>query len=253
MNYIKKLNFLLFLLSLNFLAAQSSTERLEKAYQLQTALKYEQAIQQYENLIGKGFYSSDLYFNTAMAFYGQEDLGHAILYLEKAARLSPYDETVNTNLKLLQNEQLDALLPLPKFFLKAWRDSFAARLSPNAWGVLAILFSLLTAVSLILWILKKMNKWRKFQILATPIFLFLAMAFLFLGNSRSTTLDIQNEAVVTAPSLDLYIAPGDDADKDGEIHAGLKVNVLDQFEGWMKIRLVDGREGWVKLDGVGVI
>lgn len=253
MNYIKKGSLILLFLGIQLLTAQSATERLEKAYQSQTALKYEEAIQEYESLMEQGFYSSDLYFNTAMAYYNQENLGNAILYLEKAVRLSPYDETVNTNLKLLQNEQIDALLPLPKFFLKAWWDNFAARLSPNIWGVLAVLSSFLTAVLLTLWVLKKIKKGRKKQILAVPFFLLLAIMFFFLGNSRANTLAIDNEAVILSLELSLYIAPGEDAEVDSKIHAGLKVDVLDQFEDWMKIRLVDGREGWVKLDGVGVI
>ncbi len=252
MNYIKKLSFLL-LFGTQLLVAQTTAERLEQAYQAQTALQYDQAIQEYEKLMEEGFYAADLYFNAAMAYYGKEDLGNTILYLEKANRLAPYDMEISKNLELIRNEQEDALLPLPTFFLKAWWDAFAARLSPNAWGLMAILCSLVATLLLGFWTLKKMNQWRKFQLLGMTAFLLLAITFFFLGNSRANTLAIDNEAVILSPSLDLYIAPGEDADIDSTIHAGLKVDVLDQFEGWMKIRLVDGREGWVKLDGVGVI
>lgn len=253
MNYIKKISFLLFFLSTQLLVAQSSNERLEQAYQAQTALKYDEAIQQYKSLMDEGFYSADLCFNTAMAYYGKEDLGHTILYLEKASRLAPYDHAVSKNLELIRNEQEDALLSLPTFFLKAWWDTFTARLSPNSWGIMAILSSILAALFLLLWVLKKMNGWRKFQLLGMSIALVLAVVFLFSGNSRATILTTEKEAVILDYALDLHIAPGEDTDIDSTIHAGLKVEILDQFEDWMKIRLVDGREGWVKLNGVGII
>ena len=249
----KLLFFISFFIALQCLPAQTAEDRLQEAFRAQQSLKYDEAIQGYESIMKDGYFSADLYFNTAMAYYHKGTLGSAILYLEKAKRHAPYDHQINTNLSLIQNEQVDGLLPLPTFFLKSWWDNTAARLSSNTWAFLSIFFSILAATGFGLWILKKLPDLRKYQLIISPTLLTFAIFFFFLGQSRQATLNLKNEAVVTVSALDMFIAPGEDADKDGEIHAGLKVTILDQFEGWMKIRLIDGREGWVKTEGMGII
>jgi len=52
------------------------------------------AIGHYEQLVDAGVRDPDVYFNLATAYARHHDLGHAILYFERASRLSSSDDDI---------------------------------------------------------------------------------------------------------------------------------------------------------------
>lgn len=241
---------------------QSAEERAQAAFQQLDAQRYPQAISAYEQLLQEGYSSAGLHYNLGLAYYRTEKLGPAILQMEKAQKLAPYDKEVRKNLDLLRNEQEDGLLPLPTFFLYDWWHRIAARLQPDTWSVLAIFFTFIGVALLMSWSWFRNGAgtpaWYPTQ-RATQLpfysatLILLAILFIFFANSRTTALAREDQAVILPKTVAVHIAPGDDTEVDFQLHEGLRVQLLDDFEGWRKIELVDGRTGWVLKDAVGVI
>lgn len=241
---------------------QSAEERAQEAFQQLDAQRYPQAISTYEQLLDEGYSSAGLHYNLGLAYYRTEKLGPAILQMEKAKKLAPYDKEIRKNLDLLRNEQEDGLLPIPTFFLYDWWHRIAARLQPDTWSVFAIFFTFIGVGLLMSWLWfpngTSTPAWyptkRATQL---PFYgatlILLAILFIFFANSRTMALARADQAVVLPKTVDVRIAPGDDTEVDFQLHEGLRVRLLDNFEGWRKVELVDGRTGWVLEDEVGVI
>lgn len=257
---------LLILLSLLIVAtcgwSQSAEERAQTAFQQLDAQRYPLAISTYEQLLNEGYSSSELHYNLGLAYYRTEKLGPAILQMEKAKKLAPYDKEIRKNLDLLRNEQEDGLLPIPTFFLYDWWHRVAARLQPDTWGVLAIFFTFIGAAILMNWLWFRNGAgtptWYPTKRAAQLPFygamlILLAILFIFFANSRTKALARTDQAVILFKKAEVRIAPGTDTEIDFEVHEGLRVRLLDNFEGWRKIELVDGRTGWVQDAEVGVI
>ncbi|MEL7221651.1 MAG: tetratricopeptide repeat protein [Bacteroidota bacterium] len=236
------------------LNAQTDTERAAAAFRQQEAQQYTEAISTYEGLLTAGYGSADIHFNLAMAYYDQQQLGKAILHLEKAYRIKPYDEAVSKNLELLRNEQEDGILPLPTFFLKDWWNTLGARLSPDVWGGLSLLLLFIGCFLLgtRVWYKQKAdspawytNRKKQWPLLGASA-LVLAILFVLLANTRKTALNRMDEGIITTPTAGLYVAPDESTEVTLEIHEGLHARIVDEFEGWLKITLSDGQEGWTK-------
>jgi hypothetical protein len=58
------------------------------------------------------------------------------------------------------------------------------------------------------------------------------------------------EAVVLAPSAKVLEFPGDSARTSFEVHAGLKVRLLEHSGRFVRIRLPNALEGWTAEDAV---
>ena len=241
--------------------AQSAEEVAHQGNQQLGAQRYEQAIASYESLLAQGYSSASLHYNLGMAHYHASALGAAILHLEKAYKLAPYDGQIEKNLELIRNEQKDGLLPLPTFFLYNWWHNIAARLQPDAWAVLAVVFIILGALGLAGWFRYRkaanaptwFTRWRRRLLIAAPILLVLSLLFVLFATTRTAALASKNQAVLLSPEVVVYATPDENSDQGLTLHEGLRVRLLDTYEGWRKIELVDGRSGWVKSDQLAEI
>ncbi|RME94524.1 MAG: hypothetical protein D6772_14470 [Bacteroidetes bacterium] len=225
----------------------------EAAYAAQIRGQYAQAIALYDSLLKAGYTSADLHYNLSLAYHAQGDLGRAILHLEKAARLKPYDREIQTNLRLLRNEQQDGILPLPQFFLKNWILSLGARLAVDTWAVLACLFAVLAVLILAAGLRGWALPMRKLWPLGMSILMVLSILCVVVAAYRSKELARTDQGVLLPAELTPRVAPAADAEDQFTVHAGLRVRILDRFEDWTKIQLPDGREGWLPQAAVGQI
>ena len=85
---------------------------------------YKQARSAYLQLIKEGYQSDALYYNMGNASYKTGDIASALLYYEKARKLSPGDKAINFNISLANSKTIDRADLLPEFFLTRWWHSF---------------------------------------------------------------------------------------------------------------------------------
>src|SRR5690606_3967693 len=96
----------------------------------------DKAIEVYKDLINSGFEGTSLYYNLGNSYYRTGKIGLAILYYEKALKLSPGDEDIRHNLALANLKTIDKVESLPKFFLFEWWDSLLTLFTISGWTIL---------------------------------------------------------------------------------------------------------------------
>ncbi len=242
---------LLLLLLTAGLTAQSTP--LEAARQALTGEDYPAQITALDSLANTGRRSPELYQALGNAYYERGDFGRAILNYERGLRLQPTHKELKNNLQYVREEAGITRPELPDFFLlRAWR-AIGAALGAGTFFWLAMTLWWLAVAGAVIWFLRRkaMGEKKRFALLPGAVLsLILALLFFALGTSRNTFLANDLEAVLIAKSVDLRVAPGPEATLEQALHAGLKLRILDEFDGYVKVSLEDGKQGWLPLGSV---
>ncbi len=225
-------------------------EQAREAYQNK---QYTVAFDLYQGLIDEGHVSPALYYNMGNVCYRQNKLGLAILYYEKALKLAPRDQEIKTNLALAKSQQADQIDPLPPFFLDRWRHGIQSLLSANAWSLLGILFLWIGVGGLILWILGKERKQRKWGFIAGISLLTASILPFYLSASRAQFEQHSGTAILLDQEYGLRSAPEEGSTILVPLHEGVKLVIIDQIGDWLKVKLEDGELGWLPKKSLGMI
>ncbi|WP_235299154.1 SH3 domain-containing protein [Portibacter marinus] len=207
---------------------------------------YEKAIEQYLRL-NEEYASVALFHNMGLAYFYNDDLGKAILYMERAKRLAPLNKDVRKNLKLL-NENVDSEVQnLPPFFLKAWANSVARFLNPGTWLVLHLLFLFGAVAFLYFYLLKGVDFNLHFYYIRGTIIGFMILSILsgLLAYHAQNLRYNTDNAVVLEDDTPLRAGADLNAQEIGQLNQGVKVRVEDQINDLLKVKLGDYSEGWV--------
>ena len=80
--------------------------------------QYQQAIKDYEELLGDGV-SAELYYNLGNAYYRTDNITRAVLNYERALLLSPGDGDIRFNLQMARSKTIDKITQkaIPTFFI----------------------------------------------------------------------------------------------------------------------------------------
>ena len=212
------------------------------------------AIEAYRAVQDGGFNSAGLEYNLGNAYFKSGSLGRAILHWERAAARAPGDADIAANLELARGLTVDAVEPLPTFWLFSvaswWRD-----LIPR--GLLIALVAaawLAVAAGATAWILARGEVARvvgRWSVLAGGAVVVVLGTTLF---ARELGVGSAERAVIMAEAVAVRSAPAQDDDLTlFEIHEGTRVR-LDQRTGeWAEVVLDDGKVGWVPLDVMEII
>ena len=76
--------------------------------------------------------------------------------------------------------------------------------------------------------------------------LILSFTFFFIANYLVIKNKNTIEGVIYTNSIDITSAPTNNSTVQFTIHAGSKVQIIDQIQDWVNIRLKNGSSGWVK-------
>ena len=224
----------------------SATGLMARANERYERGEYEEAAQQYEALIDRGYRDTAVHFNLGNAYLESGDLGRAILNYLRAEELSPRDPDIAGNLELALGMTVDRIA--------RERDSLVESLS--YFGYSWLTESELSVVALLLWLLSGMAigallVWRAFPLrrvlrivaavatAATAASLVLLVSMIYANPYDST-------GVVTAEAVDVVSGPGSQFPEHFALHSGAQVRVTDSRHGWIRIALPGGElRGWV--------
>ncbi len=206
----------------------------------------------YEELEHQGVVSADLYFNLGDAYFRKGSLGPAIWAFEKAAALDPGDEDARYNLgearkvaaraahDRIEGEDRDPL----------WIRAVTA-MGPSAQTWLFVTVYL-AFFALILWRLRARDDLRPalgagVAVLGAAALLSGALLF---GRTRLERLPF---GVVLPDAVAVKDGADDSYRTSFEVHAGLRVRMIERDQDWLRVRLGNGLEGWVHASQIGTL
>lgn len=224
--------------------AEEKHERFDRANKAYAKGNFEEAQRDYAATIQDGTHSFAVYYNLGNTYYRLGDLGHAVLYYEKARKLKPGNEEVKANIALVNSKLTDKVEPQPEFFLfRVWRGLFMA-LSLNTFAVLSLVFVWIAVGAFVLYLFGKQLQLKKIGFYASIALSFLAMLCMFFGNRQSSFLEQNKEGIIIPSSVTVKSAPEGNAKVLFIIHTGLKIKILEEQDSWVKIQLPNGNTGW---------
>lgn len=212
------------------------------------------AIQAYEAVQDGGFNSAGLEYNLGNAYFKSGELGRAILHWERALARAPGDADTRANLELARSLTVDAIEPLPTFWLFSagswWMDLFPR-------GVLIALVGaawLATGAGAVVWILARtdlvrgLGRWSVIAGGAVVVVLGTTLLAGELGIGRP------ERGVILVEAVAVRSAPAQDDDLTlFEIHEGTRVRLDETTGEWAEVVLDDGKVGWVPLTAMEII
>jgi tetratricopeptide (TPR) repeat protein len=248
-NRLKKTIYILIALVLPLLSFGSdNTQALfEKGNAYYAKSQYKEAMSAYQQILDAGYQSAAVYFNMGNAGYKNGDIPTALLYYEKAHKLSPGNDDINFNIRLANSKITDKIDEVPEFFLSKWWKGFIFSFSANALAIISVVLVLVASVMLILYFFANSVSVKKSSFYASITIFFLGVITIFIAGSQVSYFDSHKQAIIFSGSVNVKSGPGEQLGTLFILHDGTKVNILDNSNGWMKIKLANGNEGWIKL------
>jgi hypothetical protein len=204
------------------------------------------AIAGLERLVENGHGSADVLYALGTAQLQAGDLGHAILHLEQARRLGGGSDDLDANLALAREKQLDKVVGGEEVDSLAERIAAATPAGLMGHGFLGLwLVAGLLACAALLSRRRRVTLW-----LATAL---AVLACIPLGLATAAHVWVHEgltQGVVTAQTLPARDRPDRAGRVAFEVHAGLKVRLLDDQGDFVQIRLPNGLSGWAERKGV---
>ncbi|SKB33075.1 tetratricopeptide repeat protein [Maribacter arcticus] len=228
------------------LCTAQSNKLFDEATSAYNSGEYEKAIAFYTDILDDGEHSAAVYYNLGNSYYKLNNIAESIYFYEKALLLSPNDEEVKTNLSYAQNMTIDAIDTMPETGLSKLHKSVTGKLTFDQWAYLAVALIIIFVLLYILFYYANSSTLKRWSFIGSILALFICIiAIVFAFIQRSDFKDLQ-PAIIFAEESSIKSEPNASSQQVFVIHAGTKVNVLDQLDEWNKIKLADGKTGWIQ-------
>jgi tetratricopeptide (TPR) repeat protein len=233
--------------------AQDARAIFDQGNKLYLEQKYPEAIQAYETVLKSGLESGALYFNLGNAYFRSGKLAEAILAYERAHKLMPNDEDVAFNLQFADLRIVDKIEPVPQLFIYRWAENLLHIFSPGTQMLLVYCSFLLALASFASLLYARSFNTRRIALFAgmcATVWCLVSATFYGI-NAYRTSATVYG--IVMTDVSNIKSAPDPKSSDVFVLHTGIKVQVMDEVNGWEKIRLADGKIGWIREQEVETI
>jgi tetratricopeptide (TPR) repeat protein len=206
------------------------------------------AIAAFESLVAEGVNNGQLFYNLGNAHLKNDDLGHALLWYERALKRIPDDPDLRFNydyaLTLTKDERGQQESPLLRI-LFFWKY----QLSHSSVRWIAVL------LNATLWVALSVLVVRKKRLLRPSIVLTAAATVIFSATAAFNYVEAVQvrHAVILSEQVPVRSGFSDTDTQLFVLHAGTKVRIVRQTDTHLLIRYTEGKIGWVKRSEVGII
>ena len=209
--------------------------------------RYQEAIDDYFELIGKGYVNGHLYYNLGNAYFRSGQLGRAILNYKRAHLLIPRDADLNFNLRYALDQIQDAISADQNFLKQAffWLDEITFRELMWSFAVLNILFWGILVLRLFV-----RPEWTYYVFIVLLIFWLVGGASLGVKWHQLRT-DLR--AVILTGEVDVLAGPDSNDTVLFKLHQGTTIYRERIEDGWSLIRLSENKRGWVESNAIETI
>ncbi|MDR2814317.1 MAG: tetratricopeptide repeat protein [Prevotellaceae bacterium] len=250
MSTIKKIASALCVAALPLLACAQADTAWQKANALYAEGKYAEASEAYLQLEESGKVNSALFYNAGNTFYKQGEIAKAILYYERALRLTPDDEDIRYNLELANLQIVDKIEPIPQFFVVTWIQSFCNIFDVDTWSIVGIsLFAAALMLTLIV-LFGRTPRRKKVSFAFAVACLSMSLVATCVAMREKRNLSSHTEAIVYAPVTSVKASPDAGGVDLFVLHEGTKVELLETIGSWEKVKTADGNQGWLPATAI---
>ena len=208
--------------------------------------EFSMAAEAFSRIANTGVENGKLYYNLANAYLKSGETGRAILWYERALRLSPRDPDLKFNLEYARSfvkdakEEKASALERVVFF---WRHA----LSPDTVKWIAIVANL---VSWLLLALKKLRFVARRQIKALKAVRYAAflIAIVFAATASHNFYRERNfrSGIILSDEVSVRSGLSDDSTELFVLHAGTKIKVERETQNHYRIYFSEDKIGWLK-------
>lgn len=205
---------------------------------------YDAAATRYQKLLDAQLSGPDVLFNLGTTQLAAGKLGPAVLFLERAAQLSD-DDDIQANLGVARARQGDKVVG------EETATPFTQRLAASMnerWVAIGFLATWWLGFAL-LWLARRANARLVPGLSAAVLLLAGALLGGALGIAAHVRATVQ-EAVVMPEVVQVREFPGEAAKVAFEVHAGLKVRVMETSGKFARVRLPNSLEGWADKESL---
>lgn len=211
--------------------------------------QFEEAGRTYERILQRDVENGNVYYNLGNAYFKQQKIGKAILAYERARRLLPRDEDIQTNLTVANLKIKDRITSTPPGIGQRLLNTFTV----NECTVTTSLLGGLTAISFLGFILSRSTGTRR---LLLRLGMGFSLVFILGGTVTAIkiyTLMTHQEGVVMQSSVAILSSPDENSDTLFILHEGTKTEIVEARNTWLRIQLPDGKNGWITQEKLDII
>lgn len=209
--------------------------------------KFMEAAVAFESLAAGPVKNPYLYYNTGNAYLKAGDPGRAVLWYERAKKIIPNDPDLGFNLDYamsLVKDKKESSPDIPEI-LFFWDRLFPARIIRGT----AIFFSFAFFTWSSVRVVRDKKIFSGMGMILCIVFALVTMMALVQYQQKASRIN----AVIVQDEVPVRSGMTDTATKLFSLHAGTKVSVEEEREGYLKIRFSKDRIGWVKTTDAIVI
>lgn len=233
--------------------------------------EFEKAADAFQSIAKEQGTSASLYFDLANCYAQTGNLGNAILYYSRAARLDPSNKEIKNNLNYFTSKVEDSnraelrgkkisVAPDPETFFETAHRLIAVDVCSNVWAVLAAVCFVAFIGLLAVYLFCGNTTLRKTGFFGGIVMLIGSVLFLVFAFMSASAFESRDKAVLMAYKTELLIEPSSDAKPAAnQLCQGTIFYIVAEetdVEGnptWYKVRLNSSIEGWIKASSVEII
>lgn len=208
--------------------------------------RYSDAVKYYNGIIERGLYSAKLYYNLANAYFKCGETGPAILYYNRALRMSPASDDIRYNLEMSEAMTKDKIAVVPEFFLKRWVRQLRNSMSCTAWSAISLAAFAAALAMLLMFLLSERLSIRKTGFYGTIVAMLLFAATTAFALAERRDMLARKDAVVMSSAISVKSSPDRSATDLFVLHEGTKVRIVTEIDDWYEIVIADGKKGWTE-------
>lgn len=210
---------------------------------------FSQAVSEFSRIADSGVTNSRLFYNLGNAYLRNGDLGHAVLWYERALKLAPDDPDLKFNYKYAlsqikdEREEKEISVFRVLFF---WKHVFSSKTVRRIAILLNMIFWLAVTVRMVQ---------KKGKILKTPGYLLLILTVVFTLTVFYNYYESAyiRQAVILPSEVSVRSGLTDESTELFVLHAGTKVRIEKEYKDSFRIYFSEGKIGWVRKSEAGVI
>lgn len=212
--------------------------------------QYEQAAQNYEQILEEGKASVEVYYNLGNAYYKMDQVGPSIYYYNKALQIDPSNKDVQNNLLFAQEKTVDVIQEVPQTGWNNFIDNLISAFDFNTWAVWSIVFAIAFMVFGSCYYFAARTGVKRIFFMLGGIAIIACVLSLVFAFQQQSIQQSKRFAIVFDQEAKVYAEPNHNSAEAFTLHEGTKLKVLDNFRGYSQIKLADDSRGWISDESI---